>query len=203
MYIQLTFDQIPVYHWGQSWTLHSSRWGGIRFGHRWRDTCKKMHILKFKTLLDMIRRPIDNSLNIISPHFKSVLIFKEKMKVFALALLTFVLVNNATGAQKQYNGWVKSMPCPLINDFRTRQFRQLHRYRVLKTSPLDNDQAWAVRELQASNNRLDFWKEAQVGASAEIMVHQDLLNGLNEFMALNNIKYTVMIEDVEEWALSF
>ena len=70
-------------------------------------------------------------------------------------------------------------------------------YTVLRTQQLSLSQALALQKLEVTSN-YDFWKSARPNGNADIMVHKDSMNRLTEFLQDRKIRFSVMVEDVEE-----
>eukprot|EP00094_Tigriopus_californicus_P011301 TCALIF_10908-PA protein Name:"Similar to Carboxypeptidase B (Astacus astacus)" AED:0.19 eAED:0.19 QI:25/0.85/0.75/1/1/1/8/52/400 len=71
-------------------------------------------------------------------------------------------------------------------------------YQVLTTGKLSPVQVDALRNLQTSDERFDFWKEAHPDGAADVMSSADHLTALKEFLTKHNIDYSVKIQDVGE-----
>ena len=71
-------------------------------------------------------------------------------------------------------------------------------YEVLRTAPLSETSTNLLRELQAHNVDVDFWKEAHPGMAAELMVGPGKADGIKQLLAGEGIDFTTKIADVGE-----
>ena len=71
-------------------------------------------------------------------------------------------------------------------------------YQVIRTEPLNADQASAMRQLMQTSVLFDFWKEPQPGRAAEVMADAQDLQMLLDFLADNAIGHTIKIHDVQK-----
>lgn len=70
-------------------------------------------------------------------------------------------------------------------------------YKVLKTEPLSAESTLILRDLQ-QEDMFDFWQEPIIGRTADIMASSKTLPYLTEILEKSGIKYSTMIEDVED-----
>ena len=71
------------------------------------------------------------------------------------------------------------------------------RYQVFRTQKLDMGTAAVLRELEVSDVRFDFWKEARGGLSAEIMAAPGHVRNLTDLLDEVGVGYIRKIEDVQ------
>ncbi|TRY74919.1 hypothetical protein TCAL_04987 [Tigriopus californicus] len=71
-------------------------------------------------------------------------------------------------------------------------------YKVLRTQALNKTAAGLLRNLQAENSHYDFWKDANTGMNAEIMVSPGHLSSLQNYLKGQAIQYSLKVEDVQE-----
>lgn len=76
--------------------------------------------------------------------------------------------------------------------------RKFQRYKVLRTQALNKTAAGLLRNLQAQNSHYDFWKDANTGMNAEIMVSPGHLASLQNYLKSQAIQYSLKVEDVQE-----
>jgi len=69
-------------------------------------------------------------------------------------------------------------------------------YKVLRTQHLNMTTSKALQSLQLEDD-FDFWQDAVIGRSADIMASPEMLPELQQILSKIGIHYTVMIEDVE------
>merc|ERR1719187_304604 len=69
-------------------------------------------------------------------------------------------------------------------------------HKVVRTGRLDQDSTNLLRALEV-DSRLDFWKPARPGQSADILVPPGSLDSLTGWLAGHGISASVMVEDVE------
>merc|ERR1711868_341995 len=75
-------------------------------------------------------------------------------------------------------------------------YRSYHGHTVLRTETLSVSKSQLLRDYHAETN-LDFWREASPGQSADVMVPTRLMKTVTEWLNTHNIKFNVMVEDVQ------
>jgi len=75
-------------------------------------------------------------------------------------------------------------------------YRSYHGHSVLRTETLSVTKSQLLRDYHVETN-LDFWREASPGQSADIMVPTTLMETVTEWLKTHNIKFDVMVEDVQ------
>jgi len=75
-------------------------------------------------------------------------------------------------------------------------YRSYHGHSVLRTETLSVSKSQLLRDYHVETN-LDFWREAAPGQSADVMVPTRLMKTVTEWLNTHNIKFDVMVEDVQ------
>merc|ERR1712018_321752 len=75
-------------------------------------------------------------------------------------------------------------------------YRSYHGHSVLMTETLSVSKSQLLRDYHVETN-LDFWREASPGQSADVMVPIRLMKTVTEWLNTHNIKFDVMVEDVQ------
>jgi len=76
-------------------------------------------------------------------------------------------------------------------------------YKVLRTEPLSEETIMVMKKLQESphfnkmEHKLDFWTEPRLNRPVDINIPPKLLPAIESWLAHHEIKYDVMVEDVE------
>lgn len=89
-----------------------------------------------------------------------------------------------------------ALPCLVFGDDETTQRVSYNGYKVFRTQALNLTSAKYLRELQLED-MFDFWKEANIGQSADIMASPENIPILENLLSEHGIHYTEMIRDVE------
>merc|ERR1712121_162160 len=76
-------------------------------------------------------------------------------------------------------------------------YRSYHGYKVLRTEKLSFEKMELLKNFQIQSN-LDFWKEPWLGQPADIMVPASKMFEVNEWLSSHNIKFSLMVENVQE-----
>jgi len=92
------------------------------------------------------------------------------ISIFLTLLLTFVV----TSSRKSYDG-----------------------YKVLRTEKLNATNFKILNKVQETTNYVDFWTDPVPGRRTDMMVPNDLMQTIDQFLTENGIKYHAMVEDVQ------
>merc|ERR1719328_182868 len=77
-------------------------------------------------------------------------------------------------------------------------YRSYHGHSVLRTETLSVSKSQLLRDYHVETN-LDFWREAAPGQSADVMVPTRLMKTVTEWLNTHDIKFDVMVEDVQSY----
>ena len=69
---------------------------------------------------------------------------------------------------------------------------------MLRAQQLSLSQALALQKLERTGN-YDFWKEARPSQNADIMVHEESIDQLTNFLKGMKIHFSVMVDDVQKY----
>jgi len=75
-------------------------------------------------------------------------------------------------------------------------YKSYHGHQVLRTTVLDTSSAKVLREAMLETE-LDFWKEPAPGRRADILVSEENMSSVRNFLDTLGIGYSVMVEDVQ------
>merc|ERR1712168_1192411 len=98
----------------------------------------------------------------------------HKMTRISFFLTTLLLTFVVTSSRKSYDG-----------------------YKVLRTEKLNATNFKILNKVQETTNYVDFWTDPVPGRRTDMMVPNDLLQTIDQFLTENGIKYHAMVDDVQ------